>query len=68
MRDPTLQPHLLGPRFQGWMRYYHVCVYEEVAWCIGEGLEPRACSKAWRWCAHLRVSVDNCDAIVSLKP
>ena len=37
-----------------WMDDHHICAYQEVVWCMGEVLEPRAWSQALAWCDDLK--------------
>ena len=47
---------------------HHICAYQEVVWCTGEVLEPRAWSKALAWCDNLKQRVDKCDRTMSPEP
>ena len=46
----------------------HICAYQEVVWCMGEVLEPRAWSQALDWCDDLKQRMDKCDHSMSRKP
>ena len=51
----------------GWMTATF-CAYQEVVWCIGEVLEPRAWSQALDWCDDLKQCMDKCDCSMLRKP
>ena len=63
--DPTPRRRLEGTGLQAWMDDRHICVYQEVVWCMREVLEPRAWSQALAWCDNLEQRVDKCDRLMS---
>ena len=46
----------------------HICAYQEVVWCMGEVLAPRASSQALDWCDDLKQRMDKSDRSMSRKP
>ena len=68
MHDSIPRRHFEGTSLPAWMDDRRICAYQEVVWCMGDVLEPRAQSEAQDGCTHLKERVDNCDAILSPKP
>ena len=62
---PTPRRRLEGTSIQAWMCDRHIYVYQEVVWCMGEVLAPRAWSQALDWCDDLKQRVDKCDRLMS---
>ena len=59
--ETTPRRRLEGIGLQAWMDDRHICAHQEVVWCMGGVLKPRAWSKALAWCDNLKQRVDKSD-------